>query len=133
MSPVATLLAAGAAALLPAAAFAHGDEAVAKAFMHRLPDLPGKVITAAVVTYPPGGKSRPHRHAPSAFIVAYVLAGEIRSQVVGEPAKVLKPGQSWTEQPAAHHAVSENASKTRPAKLLAIFVMNEGETLTTPD
>jgi len=133
MKRIAPYLAAAALALLPAAVQAHGDETVARAFAHPLPNLPGKVITAAVVSYPPGGKSVAHRHAPSAFIVAYVLSGEIRSQVEGEPAKVYKPGQSWHEAPGAHHVISENASKTKPAKLLAIFVMTAGETLTTPD
>jgi len=133
MKRVAILAAAAALALLPAPAHAHGDETVAQAFLHPLPSLPGKVIHAVEVTYPPGGKSVPHRHASSAFIVAYVLSGQIRSQVEGEPAKVYQPGQSWTEQPGAHHVVSENASKSKPAKLLAIFVMNQGEALTTPD
>jgi hypothetical protein len=32
------------------------------------------------------------------------------------------------EQPGAHHRISENASTTEPAKLLAIFVADTNET-----
>jgi hypothetical protein len=39
----------------------------------KLPKVPGKSITAIVVSYPPGGKSGPHHHAGS--VVAYVLSG----------------------------------------------------------
>src|SRR5262245_57898962 len=50
-------------------------------FEHALPNVEGKRLVAVTVTYPPGGKSLAHRHAPSAFIYAYVLLGAIRSQV----------------------------------------------------
>lgn len=38
--------------------------------------------------------------------------------------RVYHAGESWTEKPGAHHRISENASTTEPAKLLAIFVAN---------
>jgi len=119
--------------LAPAAAVAHDDGGVTKAFEHALPNVPGKSMIAVVVDYPPGGKSPAHRHASSGFIMAYVLAGRIRSQVAGEPARVYKPGEIWYELPGAHHVVSENASRTEPAKLLAVFVVDPGEALTTYD
>ena len=34
-------------------------------------------------------------------------------------------GQSFTELPGDRHAVSANASKTKPAKLLAVFVVDQ--------
>ena len=40
------------------------------------------------------------------------------------PAKVYKVGESWSEYPGDRHSVSENASKTEPAKLLAAFVVD---------
>jgi quercetin dioxygenase-like cupin family protein len=98
------------------------------AFNAAIPNIPGKTIVASVVTYEPGGMTPPHHHAKSAFVVGYVLSGEIRSQVKGGPAKVFKAGESWTEMPGAAHTVSENASKTKPAKLLAIYVVNTDET-----
>ena len=42
-------------------------------------------------------------------------------------------GQSVYELPGDRHAVSANASKTKPAKLLAVFVVDTNETeLTIP-
>jgi quercetin dioxygenase-like cupin family protein len=99
-----------------------------------IPNLPGKRLVSHVVDYPPGGGSAPHHHAPSAFIYAYVLSGEIRSQVDGEPARVYRPGETWFENPGAHHRVSVNASDTEPARLLAVAILDAAdEQLTIPD
>ena len=44
-----------------------------------------------------------------------------------------KAGQSFSELPGDRHGVSANASKTQPAKLLAVFVLDTNETeLTIP-
>jgi quercetin dioxygenase-like cupin family protein len=56
-----------------------------------------------------------------------VLQGAIRSQVDGGEARVFHAGESWTEAPGAHHMISENASSTKPAKLLAIFVADDND------
>ena len=107
---------------------------VTPAFRQEIPNVPGKSLVASVVEYAPGAKSTPHRHANSAFIAAYVLSGSVRSQVNDEPVKVYKAGESWFEAPGAHHRVSENASTTEPARMLAIFVVDSSEqTLTTRD
>jgi quercetin dioxygenase-like cupin family protein len=109
-------------------------ETLAPAFQEAIPNIPGKSIIAAVVTYPPGGKTPPHRHARSAFIVGYVLSGSIRSQVDGGEAKVFHAGESFSEAPGANHTISENASATEAAKLLAIFVVDTNDKeLTTID
>lgn len=109
---------------MPAAAAEH--ETVTPAFAHVIPNVPGKTLTAAVVTYKPGGTSLAHRHG-SAFVIAYVLSGAIRSQLEGGEAKVYHVGENWTEAPGAHHVVSENASQTEPASLLAIFIADSGD------
>jgi quercetin dioxygenase-like cupin family protein len=97
-------------------------------------DIPGKRLVSVIVDYPPGAASLPHRHAGSAFIYAYVVSGEIRSAVDAEPSRVFRAGEGWFEQPGAHHVVSENASASQPARLLAIFIVDEkDEQLTTPD
>ena len=109
-------------------------ETVVPAFANPIANVPGKSLVAAVVNYPPGGKTPAHSHAKSAFITAYVLSGSIRSQVAGGPVQVFRAGQSWTENPGDKHSVSENASTTEPASLLAIFVVDSSETeLTTID
>jgi quercetin dioxygenase-like cupin family protein len=105
---------------------------VSPAFREAIPNIPGKSLIAAVVTYPPGGKTPPHHHARSAFVTAYVLSGEIRSQVDDGKVQVFKAGESFSEPPGALHRISENASTTEPAKLLAIFVVDSNDTeLTT--
>lgn len=96
-------------------------ETVTPAFAEAIANVPGKTMTALVVEYVPGGKSAPHRHG-QAFVVAYVLSAAIRSRIDNGEERVFHAGESWTEKPGAHHTVSENASDTEPAKLLAIFV-----------
>ena len=128
------------AALLASAVFAGSacahapDGTVRPNFSHALPNVPGKSLVAVEVDYPPGGASAPHHHARSAFIYAYVLSGEIQSQVDDGPARVYRAGESFYELPGAHHRISRNASRTMPARLLAVFVVDTGDQpLTTPD
>ena len=94
---------------------------------HVLPNVPGKSMKGVLVEYAPGGTSPAHTHPASAFIYATVLEGEIRSQVNNGPVKTYRAGESFSENPGDHHAVSENASKTKPARLLAVFVVDTSE------
>src|SRR3546814_14969803 len=73
------------------------------------------------------GGSPSHRHPSSAFIYARGLEGAIRSKVNDAPEHTYQAGESWMEQPGDHHQVSQNASTTAPAKLLAIFVVDTSE------
>ena len=103
-------------------------------YEHELPNVPGKSLRAVLVEYGPGGGSPSHRHPSSAFIYARVLEGAIRSKVNDAPERAYQAGESWTEQPGDHHQVSQNASTTAPAKLLAIFVVDTSEReLVIPD
>src|SRR5262249_42192226 len=102
-------------------------------YEHELPNVPGKSIKGVLVEYGPGGFSPGHTHAKSAFIYATVLEGAIRSKVNDGPETTYKAGQSFSELPGDRHAVSANASKTKPARLLAVFVVDTDEKeLTTP-
>jgi quercetin dioxygenase-like cupin family protein len=103
-------------------------------FDQPLPNVPGKSLKGVLVEYPPGGSSPGHTHAASAFIYATVLSGEIRSSVNDAPVQTYKAGQNFYETPGAHHGVSANASRFRPASLLAVFVVDSSEkVLTTND
>jgi quercetin dioxygenase-like cupin family protein len=98
----------------------------------KLPNVPGKSMTAVVVTFPPGTKSPPHHHAGS--VLVYVLSGEVRSENSATgPAKVYKAGETFFEPAGSAHLVSENPSATDPATILAVFVADDGATLTTYD
>jgi quercetin dioxygenase-like cupin family protein len=96
-------------------------------FERDLPNVPGKSLLAVEVVYPPGGASRPHRHPASAFIYAYVVSGAVVSAVDDEPPRLYRVGQGFFEAPGAHHRISRNASRTKPAKLLAVFVKDSGK------
>ncbi|MBZ9991609.1 cupin domain-containing protein [Mesorhizobium sp. BH1-1-5] len=121
------------AAFLPGSALADGTPGGGKGakvtlvYDHELPNVPGKSIKGVLVEYAPGGFSEGHTHPQSAFIYATVLEGEIRSQVNDGPVTVYKAGQNFSEMPGDRHGVSENASKTNPAKLLAVFVVDTGQ------
>ena len=109
---------------------AQGDETVKEVFAGKLSNVPRHTLTATVVEYPPGGKSGIHHHAGSVFV--YVLSGSIRSQNSATgPARIYKAGETFFEPPGSDHLVSENASTTKPARLLAVFVAEDGAVLTT--
>src|SRR5262252_8831185 len=120
---------AAAAADSPKTANAH----VTLVYQHELPNVPGKSIKGVLVEYGPGGHSEGHTHPASAFIYATVLEGAIASQVNDGPGKTYLAGQSFSELPGDRHLVSANASKTKPAKLLAVFVVDtEAKELVLP-
>jgi quercetin dioxygenase-like cupin family protein len=100
-------------------------------FSEKLPNVPGKTLTGVLVSYAPGGKSTSHAHAGSVY--AYVISGKIRSEnSVTGPVRVYAAGEGFFEPPGSVHTVSENASDTEPATLLAIFVADDGAQLSRP-
>ena len=123
---------------IPLASAAADDARAANArvtlvYQHELPNVPGKSIKGVLVEYGAGGHSQAHTHPASAFIYATVLEGAIASQVNDGPVKTYRAGQSFSELPGDRHRVSANASKTKSAKLLAVFVVDTKEDeLTTP-
>ena len=96
---------------------------------HVLPNVPGKSMRGVLVECEPGGLSAGHTHPNSAFIYATVLEGAIKSQVNDGPVTTYRAGESFSE--CGRHAVSENASATEPAHLLAVFVADTNETTLT--
>jgi quercetin dioxygenase-like cupin family protein len=118
-------------------ALAEGPKAenakVTLVYQHALPNVPGKSIKGVLVEYGPGGYSPGHTHPKSAFIYATVLEGEFQSQINDGPVRTYTAGQSFSELPGDRHGVSANASETKPAKLLAVFVVDTDEAeLTIP-
>lgn len=101
-------------------------------FEHDLPDLnlEGWSVTVVEVSYAPGESSGAHRHP--GITIAYVLEGEVRSKVGDDPERLYTAGQMFLETPNQVHAVSRNASTTKPARLLAVMLAEKGKQLTTP-
>lgn len=133
-----TIIAANCAALAlsmasPISAHDSGAQTVTKNFEAAIPNIPGKSLIAVEVDYAPGAASAPHTHAKSAFIYAYVISGAIESKVNDGEKRIYRAGESWSEPPGATHSISRNASKTEPAKLLAVFILDtDDKALTTP-
>jgi quercetin dioxygenase-like cupin family protein len=101
------------------------------AFAHALPKMDGDRLNATLVevNYGPGESSTAHSHPCP--VIGYVLEGEIRSQVKGEPEAIYKAGESFYEPPNGVHLVSGNASQRRPARLLAYFLCDHDAPLST--
>jgi quercetin dioxygenase-like cupin family protein len=100
-------------------------------YEHALPNVPGKSVKGVLVEYAPGGSSPGHTHASSAFIYATVLEGAVKSQINDGPVTTFRAGESFSEMPGDRHGVSANASSTEPARLLAVFIVDTGETTLT--
>jgi quercetin dioxygenase-like cupin family protein len=101
-------------------------------FQHDLPDITMDdwQVTVSEVDFPPGRVGRVHHHA--GFVLAYVLEGAIVSKVSGEAEKTYHKGEMFFEPPGSTHEVSNNASQTEPARLLAMIFAKKTATLTLP-
>jgi quercetin dioxygenase-like cupin family protein len=118
---------------VPSGIAADKNAKVTLVYERALPNVHGKSIKGVLVEYGLGGSSPAHTHPKSAFIYATVLERAIRSSVNDGPVVTYRAGQSFSEMPGDRHSVSENASKTEPARLLAVFVVDTDEKeLTTP-
>jgi len=95
-----------------------------------LTGIAGKEAVMLTVEYPPGVASRQHRHNAHTFV--YVLEGSVVMQVKGGPAVTLGPGQTFYETPEDIHTVSRNASDSKPAKILVVFVKEKGAPASVP-
>ena len=96
-------------------------------------NLDGWQMTASEVSYAPGQVSGRHRHP--GFVVGYVLEGQYQFAVNDNPPATLAVGQMFFEsfdKPGEVHAVSGNASKTQPCRILAIVFTKKGDPVTIP-
>jgi quercetin dioxygenase-like cupin family protein len=90
-------------------------------FQHDLPNvtMDGWEVNESIVDMPPGREGRAHHHP--GFVLAYVLEGAIVTKISDQPETTYKTGQMFYEPPGSTHQVSRHASKTEPAKLLAMI------------
>jgi quercetin dioxygenase-like cupin family protein len=87
-------------------------------------------VTVSEVDFTPGRVGSVHHHA--GFVLAYVLEGAIVSKISGQAEKTYHTGEMFFEPPGSTHEVSNNASQTAPARLLAMIFAKKGATLTLP-
>lgn len=117
--------------LCASAAFAHDlSEKITVLQDQMLKNVPGKKAMMIEVDYKPGQSSIAHKHEGTAM--AYVLEGEVISQVKGEEAVTYKKGQFWYEPAGSEHLLSKNASQSKPAKLLVFMVLAPDEQVLIP-
>ncbi len=109
--------------------FQRGNGAV---FKHDLPNLTMEdwEVTVSYVDYPPGRVGQTHHHA--GFVLAYVLEGAIITKISGQEERTYRTGEMFFEPPGSTHEVSNNASATEQAKLLAMIFAKKGVQLTMP-
>lgn len=108
----------------------HSAEKVTVLDQQAMLNAPGLKAMVLTVDYLPGQASIAHSHAGSAF--AYVLEGEVISQVNDGKAVTYKQGQTWYEPAGSKHYVSKNASTSKPAKLLVYILMGENDKVLEP-
>jgi len=85
-------------------------------------------VTVSYVDYAPGRVGQAHHHA--GFVLAYVLEGAIVTRISGQEERTYRSGEMFFEPPGSTHEVSNNASATQPAKLLAMIFAKKGVPLT---
>jgi quercetin dioxygenase-like cupin family protein len=89
----------------------------------------GKEAVIVVAEIAPGATTGKHWHAGQEF--AYVLEGSLSLSVDGKPAVTFTPGEAFQQPPQQVHE-GQNASATAPVKILAFYIADKGQPLTTP-
>lgn len=69
-----------------------------------------------LVEFPAGYANAAHRH-PAAG-VCYVIEGTAESQYEGEPAKIIRAGESFQDEADKRHVVFRNVSSTDALKFV---------------
>ena len=87
-------------------------------------------VQASLIELGPGATAPRHRH--DVAVLAYVLEGTVENQFDGGATQIHKPGDSWWEAPGTVHDVARNVSKTARARLLVIYIGEEGKAATVP-
>ena len=80
--------------------------------------LDGWQVTVLPLIFPTGFTSPKHVHP--GFVLGYVLEGELRFHIEGEPQTRLSAGDAFYEAPGAIHLPSGSASATKPARVLVV-------------
>jgi quercetin dioxygenase-like cupin family protein len=96
--------------------------------------LDGKHASSTVlqVTFEPGQKDSPHRHAGPVF--GYVLEGEYEHAINDEPARTYRAGETFYEPSGSVHRVARNPSgKTRTRLLAVILHPRHAKEVTVPE
>jgi quercetin dioxygenase-like cupin family protein len=89
-----------------------------------LADLPGREVRMSLLDREPGASSPRHRH-PGHHTFGYVIEGAYEFAINGEPALMLKAGDTFYEPPTAIHSTSRNPSTDKRTKILVFMVADQ--------
>src|SRR6218665_434885 len=112
---------------------AHGFEDhsnIKQVLTKELAGHPDQQVSITTVYYEPGGSTPSHTHHGPVYV--YVAEGAVELQIEGGPLTTVKAGETFYEPPGSIHQVSRNASKTKPAKLVAFIIGKKDTSPTTP-
>jgi quercetin dioxygenase-like cupin family protein len=106
-----------------------GQAGIKTVYQRDLPpvSLDGWEVTVLQLIFPPGFVSAKHVHP--GFVLGYVIEGELRLHIEGEPETVLPVGEVFYEAPGAIHLPSGSASATKQARVLALVFSEKGKEL----
>jgi quercetin dioxygenase-like cupin family protein len=95
-----------------------------------LKNLVNQEVTLAKSTLAPGAaptssSTRAHQHSGPIF--AFILKGDVESQVDPDPSKTYHPGDVFFEPPMHAHRLLRNLSGTDPAEMLIFQVSESGK------
>jgi quercetin dioxygenase-like cupin family protein len=88
----------------------------------------GKEAVVVFAEIAPGATTGKHWHAGQE--IAYVLEGSLSMTMEGKPAVTFTPGDAFQQPPQQVHE-GQNASATAPVKILAFYLADKGQPLTT--
>jgi hypothetical protein len=103
---------------------------VKQVMAEKLPNVPGKSISAVLASFP-RAVNRQSTTTPAAFSSMYCRArsGPRTPQPVRP--RCTRLARASSNQRGSEHLISENASASEPARLLVVFVADDGAQLTT--
>jgi quercetin dioxygenase-like cupin family protein len=88
----------------------------------------GKETVMVFAEIAPGATTGKHLHAGQE--IAYIIEGSLILTADGKPAVTFKPGDAFQQPPQQVHE-GQNASTTAPVKILAFYIADKGQPLTT--
>jgi quercetin dioxygenase-like cupin family protein len=91
------------------------------------PGAPTYEAVMGIAEIAPGAMAGKHRHP--GIEIGYVIEGSVTLEHDGEPAKILKPGDSFKNDPGIHNARNTG---TTPVKILAVYLVEKGKPLAEP-
>lgn len=95
-----------------------------------LPPGDFRTVESIIVELGPAAVASRHRH--DVAVMAYVLEGTVENQFDGGAVRTHKAGDSWWEAPGTVHDVARNVSTTARARLLVVYVGEQGKSATVP-